>query len=400
MSEGRSPSGWLRLACGIVAISMAFFMGGLAALMGLPVPWDRFGVIGAIGLSFPLQFLVFAALAAVLGLVARRVHAKRTVWILNGTALLATVSALVPGIGQWRDAARQGVPVSIRGYFSEASAIASQAKPNGGSVSYATASDGERLMLDLWLPGDSAAPRPVIVMVHGGAWTHGSRGGFVPWCRWFNELGYAVFDVEYRMPPNGDWKEEVGDVKAALAFVRESAGAYHLDGGRIHLFGQSAGGNLAALAAYTASDPELPPTSTSEIVPVRSVINIYGPCDLALAYDHGDSIAYGQDALRTYLGGSPSEFPERYRLLSPAFQVKAGAPPTLMLLGTLDRIVPLDQARVMDRALEKAGVPHETHLLSMADHGFDMNWGGISTQVARAKIRTFLGKYDAAPAGK
>ena len=372
----------------------------VAALMIFPVPWDKLGIAGAVGLSFPLQFFVVALLSAVLALVASRVRARWALQIFLGTALLAAGMAFVPAAIQWWDATRQGVSISLPEYFSQAGAVISQEKPNAGSVSYATASDGDKLMLDVWLPGDGAAPRPAIVMVHGGAWTHGSRGGFVPWCRWFNGLGYAVFDVEYRMPPDGSWKEEVGDVKAALSFVAANAGTYHLDPGRIHLFGQSAGGNLAALAAYSASDPELPPTGNSPVVPVRSVINIYGPCDLAMAYDNGDSLAYGRAALDTYLGGSPAQFPERYRLLSPVSHVSAHSPPTLMLLGTRDRIVPLDQAEALGEVLKKAGVPHEIILLSAADHGFDMNWGGISTQIARAKILGFLAKHDPKAAEK
>jgi acetyl esterase/lipase len=136
------------------------------------------------------------------------------------------------------------------------------------------------------------------------------------------------------------------------------------------------------------------------VVPVRSVINIYGPCDLAMAYDNGDSLSYGRAALDTYLGGSPAQFPERYRLLSPVSHVSEHSPPTLMLLGTRDRIVPLDQAETLGEVLKKAGVPHEIILLSAADHGFDMNWGGISTQIARAKILGFLAKHDPKPAEK
>jgi len=55
--------------------------------------------------------------------------------------------------------------------------------------------------------------------------------------------------------------------------------------------------------------------------------------------------------------------------------------------------VPLDQAGMLDQALSKAGVAHETYSLRGNDHGFDVNWGGFGTQIARAKIEDFLQRH-------
>jgi acetyl esterase/lipase len=154
--------------------------------------------------------------------------------------------------------------------------------------------------------------------------------------------------------------------------------------------GSSAGGNLAMLAAYTTGDPELPPSCEVPPVAVRSVVNLYGPADLVLFYDSSDSLAWVRSILETYIGGPPARFPERYRAVSPIRHVGAGTPPTLTLLGESDRIVPRDQALALDRALAAAGIAHETYLLPVTYHLFDMNWGGFATQFARAKIEAFL----------
>ena len=67
-------------------------------------------------------------------------------------------------------------------------------------------------------------------------------------------------------------------------------------------------------------------------------------------------------------------------------------PPTISFLGAIDRVAPVDQAQRLDEALAKAGVAHETYILPATDHGFDVNWGGLGTQFARAKLEAFLKK--------
>jgi len=107
-----------------------------------------------------------------------------------------------------------------------------------------------------------------------------------------------------------------------------------------------------------------------------------------------------------YIGGTPEQMPERYRALSPFFHVSSTTPPTITFLGTLDRLVLENQALVLDDAMKKTGAIHEMYLLPANDHAFDMNWGGFATQIARAKIRAFLERYDSgkpaatSPAGR
>jgi acetyl esterase/lipase len=235
--------------------------------------------------------------------------------------------------------------------------------------------------------------RPAVVFVHGGGWTRGSRGMTPEWNRWLNRLGYEVFDVEYRLPPPVRWRDEIGDVKAALGWVAAHAAEYHVDPARISMMGGSAGANLSLLAAYTAGDPHLPPSTKVAPVKVRCVINIYGPTDMDLLYRVGPNPDFVRPQLRAYIGGTPEEFPDRYRALSPLTHVSGKSPPTLTITGTSDRLVAVEHATALTHALAAAGVPHETYLLPANDHGFDVNWGGFGTQIARAKIAVFLQKY-------
>jgi dipeptidyl aminopeptidase/acylaminoacyl peptidase len=98
--------------------------------------------------------------------------------------------------------------------------------------------------------------------------------------------------------------------------------------------------------------------------------------------------------MQQFIGGTPEEFPERYYTLSPLSHIDATAPPPITILGTSDRLVSVDHATLLDQALSKAGLPHQIYLLPGNDHGFDVNWGGFGTQIARAKIKDFLKRYS------
>jgi dipeptidyl aminopeptidase/acylaminoacyl peptidase len=147
------------------------------------------------------------------------------------------------------------------------------------------------------------------------------------------------------------------------------------------------------LAAYSMGDLRLPPSCDLSTVLVKAVVNLYGSADLTLFYSSSGTLRDTQNALRQYIGGSPTQYPDRYREVSPLSYVAAKTPPTITLLGTSDHIVPTDQAHSLDQALTQAGVTYETYLLPGNDHGFETNWGGFGAQFAREKIKTFLQKH-------
>ena len=314
---------------------------------------------------------------------------------LYGLATLATaIMALWPALAMLQRAQQYDVALSLHEYLANALRFNVGGPYPERTVEYGTAADGTKLLLDVWRTDKVPAGtlRPAFVRVHGGGWTHGARSGLGDWNSWLNALGYDVFDVEYRMPPPERWRDEIGDVKCALGWLVANAAKYDVDTARISVTGYSAGGNLALLAAYSVGDPDLPPSCDVPGVPVRSVVNIYGPSDLGLLYRSSGSLEYAQDSLNQYVGGSPTEYPERYKALSPVSHVGTATPPTITFLGGSDRIVRTEQAEVLHQALTKAGVVNEVYFLPANDHGFDFNWGGFGTQVARAKIEQFLAR--------
>jgi acetyl esterase/lipase len=263
------------------------------------------------------------------------------------------------------------------------------------TVAYGTAPDGAELRLDVWRAGndDARTPRPALLLIHGGAFIRGNRSQMPEWDRWFNQLGYTVFDIDYRLPPPVRWQDEIGDVKCALGWVAVHANEYRIDPARIGIAGSSAGATLALLAAYSAGNPRLPSSCEAAPVAVRWVINLYGIPDMPGLYDTSPSLGLVHDAAARYIGGSTRQYPERHRAVSPMTYIGPSAPPTISFLGTDDRIIPAGQLTDLDKALKAAGVISEAYLLPATDHAFEVNWGGFATQFARAKIAAFLDRH-------
>ena len=356
-----------------LAVVLAVPVVAMAWFMLVPVAWDGGGRLGVLGLVFPLHLVVVTVGSGLLALVTWWAAATVTAAVFLATAVLSAVMALWPGLAVWRRARTARERLSLATYVREAR------RPNwGGPLATETVMFAPALHLDVWRPAAATGPRPAVVRVHGGGWIGGGRGEMPRWTAWLNDRGYVVFDIDYRLAPPPRWYEAAADLEAAVTWVVEHHQAYGVDPGRITLMGHSAGGHLALLAAYGGA------------VPVRAVVNVYGPGDLDALHRHSGSRAYIDRCLRAFLGGRPDDVPDRYRAASPLALLNGASPPTMTVLGRRDRIVPTCQARALETALAAAGVRHETLLLPATDHGFDLNWGGFSTQLARARIGRFL----------
>jgi len=304
---------------------------------------------------------------------------------------LTAAMAIGPTVSQRLRASRYGVSVVTSATF----VPKLMRTKSGRTLTYATSSDGKQLVLDVWRARGvpEGTLRPAIVFVHGGGWTRGSRGGAAAWNEFFNGLGYDVFDIDYRVPPPVRWLDEVGDVKCAIGWVSANATEYSIEPSRISVAGFSAGAHLAMLAAYSMGNPLLPASCPSEPVAVRSVVNFYGPTDLEKFYESSSSRRYIHAVMHAYIGGPPERYSGRYDLLSPTSHVTRSTPPTITLQGEADRVVPAEQAELLEEAFEEKGAHVETYFFPWADHGFDFIWSSLATQTAREKLRVFLGKH-------
>ena len=109
--------------------------------------------------------------------------------------------------------------------------------------------DGVELRLDLYLPAQPIRrPIPVIVFLHGGGWSGGTRTTGPDFSRYFARDGFAMASIEYRLTPSITFPANVEDVRTAVRWLKAMLATHGLDADRICLWGTSAGGHLAAVA--------------------------------------------------------------------------------------------------------------------------------------------------------
>ena len=249
---------------------------------------------------------------------------------------------------------------------------------------------GSALYADLYLPHPSGTPVPVIVWLHGGGWRFGSRRLAPDLSRFFAASGFAMASIDYRLSNRATFPAQLEDLEAAIHWLRGPASAYGVDGGRIGLWGASAGGHLAALAALTTTaEIGLDPASRRDPPHrVRAVACGYAPIDFlqldayrapegtvsddpeTLRLPRGMRSADPHSFESLLLGAPIGSCPERVRAANPITYARAGAPPFLILHGLSDTTVPAHQSRLLYAALARYDNDVTLCLVDRLGHGF------------------------------
>ena len=115
-------------------------------------------------------------------------------------------------------------------------------------VSYGV-SESQRL--DIYYHSASSISLPVVVFVHGGAWSHGYRGMYSLLARRLRDSGYVVIVAGYRRYPEGSVGEQVQDVGGVIGWVEENIVEYGGDGRDMTIVGHSSGAHISALHLLT-----------------------------------------------------------------------------------------------------------------------------------------------------
>ena len=233
------------------------------------------------------------------------------------------------------------------------------------------------LSMDLWLPEERSERPPLLVFVHGGGWHIGRRDDLGPRFRSWRpgpfariaRQGMAVACPDYRLSGEATAPAQVEDLADALAWLGARAAEIGVDPRRTALWGESAGGHLAAMTALKATvEPEVPPDG----VTVRACATWYAPTDLAdFGTDHPRERFDPSDPdspEARLLGVPPADDPERALANSPVGRVGAGAPPFLLLHGEGDRTVSARQSARLAEALREAGTHADLRIVEGGDH--------------------------------
>ncbi|MER5883353.1 alpha/beta hydrolase [Streptomyces sp. NPDC001941] len=252
------------------------------------------------------------------------------------------------------------------------------------ALTYACTPGYRPRQLDVRVPA-ADGPVPVVVWIHGGGWLEGDRRyppPTVPVELLYGtvlEAGLAVVSIDYRHSLEAPFPAQLHDVKAAVRYVRRFAAELGVDPDRIGVWGESAGGHLAALAGLlgAGTDPELEgscgvPDGDSS---VRAVVDWYGPADLGLLLTHvipAMPVDSGYpDPVVSLLGGTQDERAGLARAASPLTYVGPAVPPPFLLVhGTVDSVVPYHQSELLADALKGAGGEVTLQPVEAAEHIF------------------------------
>ena len=379
----------------LLGVVLAVAAAAGAALIVLPAPSNQLAMAAILAGEKSFAIIVAAVVASVLGFVGSRPGASRGLATLTVLlALAAIVLALSPAAQALRLASERRVDLDFGRYLhARIDTLGPIKAPK--TVTYATV-DGVPLGLDVYLASGSAAkgPTPAVLVVHGGGWSAGEKGDASLFSQFLADHGYTVFDVQYRLAPQPNWKTATGDVKCAVGWIKQHASGpdWKVDPRQLTLLGRSAGGHLALLAAYTPGDPKLPPSCDAPDTTVESVIDLYGPADLTWGYDHpANPRAYDIHAKLTgFTGGTPGTAADLYRLLSPSARATANSPRTLIVHGGRDQLVAFHDSELLADKLRELNVPCETLFIPFAQHGFDFVHGGFSEQITEQVVLRFL----------
>jgi acetyl esterase/lipase len=264
-------------------------------------------------------------------------------------------------------------------------------------VQYGTAGNIP-LLMNITIPDPKPAkPAPAILFIHGGGWSGGNRGHMMSRCFLASKQGYVGASVEYRLSDQAPFPAHLQDCKAAVRFLRANAEKYGIDPNRIGAWGCSAGGHLAAMLGVTEGIAEFEGDGGNPGVSsrVQAVVDCFGPTDFYTWQEAVNRFAADEPTRRLFAPppGDDKMFQwwkdfsfekdvgliklfegkgkERAKWASPITYAdrKGNVPPFLLVHGTLDTWVPLQQSIQLANALEKNGV--KVTFLLKANMGHD-----------------------------
>jgi acetyl esterase/lipase len=229
-------------------------------------------------------------------------------------------------------------------------------------------------VLDLFLPKEqSDKPLPLMIWIHGGAWTAGNQAN--PPVLYLVSKGFAVASIQHRFSQDAIWPAQAYDCKAAIRFLRANAAKYNFDPDHFGVGGDSSGGHLAAFVGTSGSVKEMEGDlgNTNVSSRVQAVVDWFGPTDFTLmAQQSGPRSMLQHDAPNSpearLLGGPVQEKRDLAGTANPLTYIDKNDPPFLIMHGNNDQLVPLGQSVILAKALIDAGVEVTMKTIAGAGH--------------------------------
>jgi acetyl esterase/lipase len=243
------------------------------------------------------------------------------------------------------------------------------------------------LRLDLYRPKSApgANSYPLVIYIHGGGWQSGHTRHSGAFANWPNVLasiaakGFVVASIEYRLSDEAPFPAAIHDVKSSIRWLRANAAQFGIDRTRAVVWGGSAGGQLAALAATSCGDARLQPAFSPADAAlaqasdcVQGVVAWYGIFDFKALPEFSAPAGTPNvaSAAMKYLKCAGATCEDRVSLASPIAHVGKSTPPALLIHGDRDAVVAVEQSRKFHAALQSNGIASQFVVIEGVDHSF------------------------------
>jgi acetyl esterase/lipase len=249
------------------------------------------------------------------------------------------------------------------------------------------------LKLDLQVP-QTSGKKSLVVYISGGGFVRNDKAANLPRRTYVAQQGYVVASIEYRTLPSGAaYRDSVADVKSAIRYLRAHANQYGIEASQVAVWGESAGGYLAAMTGVTNGFSRFENGSNlGQSSTVHAVVDEFGPSDISKIASDYDSAAQEMNYaaanwLAQFVFGpdtrmSVRDDPAAVGAANAVTYVSSSSPPFLLLHGSADQLVSPSQTLILHNALRANGVDSTRYVVEGANHG-DLTFMGFDPDTAK-----------------
>ncbi len=259
---------------------------------------------------------------------------------------------------------------------------------SGATVSFTDVSYGsaEAEVLDVMFT-DDGAPKPLLLCVHGGSYTSGSRSDMSDALEMYAAEGLTVATIDYTLGPEATIAEQARCVLDAAQYLCKNAQKYQIDTARVVFMGVSSGAHLAARAAESAVE------QTGAGYTLAGLIDMAGPASLAYMLENVPSTlsAYFLAHPEVFDGVADGDVYTELAKVDVLENVTDRLPSVLIIHGDADTTVPIEVSALLYDALTALGVSVEFNVVEGMSHTFNVS---VVDPYVRAYLRA-LGLIDA-----
>lgn len=238
--------------------------------------------------------------------------------------------------------------------------------------------------LNVYQVNDGKKNKPVLIFIHGGGWIAGHRNSHAYYWETFAKSGYVVVSLDYDLSSKHRHLSDVTELQLTKGFAWVQRNIADYGGSTKNLFvtGVSAGGNLALELAYKINNGKFKVADDTKLPKVDGVSVAYPVADPKTFYENSDRVKgdLAKYMVVSYLGGRPDQLPRKYSALTPKNFISPKTPPSLLISGARDSLVPQEATYELAEQLTKKQITNKLVIVPYTNHAYDRVDGNLGSQ--------------------